>query len=539
MNSAAKAIAWELWARNRWANLAVVVAIPLLAVFNSSWMGEWARVCEVLLFLFSITVLFWTFCYIEVDARGRHAGFPTRLFTLPMQTVALVGAPMIYGALTISVFYTLWSQLIFPQWGAPLSGSLLRVHLLTLTAMLFSVQAIVWSLHRFPWIRLPLLVVVLVALGVLGLAIPADFQAMSEAKVLVTLSSIALIACGGAIAGVTRDRRGEWSSWTQRLIDAVLAIVPRRRSPFSSADAAQVWFEWRGKAFFLSAAFALPMVCAVIFVPLVASLDFNSRDVATACLSVPLLGLVMAWCFGMTLAKTDYWSRNPELSSFVTARPLSDGDIVMAKLKAAALMIFAGGIIFTVLAIPASNIPYWLMESDLRFPSWTQFKSRHPELILKLTHPLVLVTAFGVMWATMIDGLALNLRGQVHSTTHFLARFGVFLAGLICVSWLARRPGGIDILVSSLPWASGALVIWKAASTAFYFDRARHLFSRRQLVVLTVLWLAIAGCITASAAVVWTEVSILNRIIVLFAAWLAPGSAIFRCALSLHANRHR
>src|SRR5688572_2950642 len=130
MNSPTTAIAWELWSRNRWATTTVAVALPFLALINSSWLGEWFRIAEVMLFFFSITTLFWTFCCVEPDARGRHGGFPVRAFILPLPTLRLVAVPMLGGALILTLVYWLWTQLIFPAWHVTVPASALRVHLL-------------------------------------------------------------------------------------------------------------------------------------------------------------------------------------------------------------------------------------------------------------------------------------------------------------------------------------------------------------------------------------------------------------------------
>src|SRR5687768_10579018 len=150
MNSPTTAIAWELWSRNRWATITVALAIPFLLLVNSSWLGEWFRIVEVLLFFFSMTTLVWTFCCVEPDARGKHGGFPPRAFTLPLSTIALVAVPMLGGALALATIYWLWTQLIFTAWDVKVSAALLRLQLLTIVAMLFALQAIVWSLYRFP-----------------------------------------------------------------------------------------------------------------------------------------------------------------------------------------------------------------------------------------------------------------------------------------------------------------------------------------------------------------------------------------------------
>lgn len=540
MNSPALAILWELWSRNRWANLTVALALPVFALFNSSVIGEWLRIAEVLLFLFSIVILFWTFSYVEPDSRGRHGGFPARMFTLPAQTVFLAAVPMIFGAATVATVYWLWTKLIFAAWGAVVPPPWMRIHLLMLSAMLFSLQALVWSLYRFPWIRLASILVTFTILGVIGLAMPGDeFTTMSEGQVLITLSVASAVAFVAAIAGVSRDRRGEWDGWTQRLIDRLQRLLPRRRNPFSSGAVAQVWFEWRGKAFFLSALLALPMVLAVMLYPIPTALHFDAVMSASAYANLPLLTLFMAWCLGMALAKTDYWSRERELSSFVSARPLTDGDIVIAKLNAAGLIILVASFVFAALAVPAFNVPHWLSDADTNWPSWSQFKSQHPQLLLNLSHPLVLLTAFAVTWTTMLDGLAIGFRRQTLVVIQSVARVSLFLAALILVSLLAKRPGGLKLLTAILPWASALLIAWKIASTLFYFTRARPLYSRKQLVSLAILWALTWACVAGTASLVWTDIATFDRVIIFIATVLAPGSALPRCAINLHRNRHQ
>jgi hypothetical protein len=262
-------------------------------------------------------------------------------------------------------------------------------------------------------IRIVLILAAMIGIGMLGLAAPGkNFRNMSEPAVLRTLGVITALAFAAAVAGVSRDRRGEWEGWTQRVIDRVLAMLPRRRKAFTAAAGAQVWFEWRGKALFLSAVLGLPMILVMMVYPLPTMAYFDPFMTATTYANLPLLAVVMAWCLGMTLAKTDYWTREAELSSFVTARPITDGDIVIAKLKTAALIIATAALLFMALAIPSFNVGYWLSSTDMNWPSWSQFKARNPQLLLHVTHPLVLLTAFAVTWTTMASGLAIGLRGQ-------------------------------------------------------------------------------------------------------------------------------
>ena len=48
----------------------------------------------------------------------------------------------------------------------------------------------------------------------------------------------------------------------------------------------------------------------------------------------------------------------------------------------------------------------------MNWPPGLNSKPQNPQLLLHLSHPLVLLTAFAVTWATMAEGLAIGLRGQ-------------------------------------------------------------------------------------------------------------------------------
>jgi hypothetical protein len=94
------------------------------------------------------------------------------MFRLPLPTWKLVMGPVVAGLLVLGFFYGVWvcslawlfHWRLGSQWMATIAA-----HYLTLAAMLVSLQAIVWSLHRHPWIRLPALLVILVGLTVASL----------------------------------------------------------------------------------------------------------------------------------------------------------------------------------------------------------------------------------------------------------------------------------------------------------------------------------------------------------------------------------
>jgi hypothetical protein len=537
MNSAAKAIAWEIWSRNRWALSAVVFGLPFLFIPGP----EWFRVFQALFFMFAITILYWSFCYVEVDARGRHGGFPARMFVLPLPTGVLAGLPMIFGACAITLFYLFWSQLVLPAWGVQLSASWVRVHTLGLVAALASLQAIVWSFYRFPWIRLAIIGTVLIGTGALAIVAPAeDFRKITERQVDLVLIVTALLGFAGGIAGVARDRRGEWDGWTQRVIDRGLSWLPRRRAPFTSAADAQLWFEWRGKAMFLSFVILLAMLGPLVFWPVPKALHFDGAAAASFYSAFPLITLCAAWSMGFGLAYTDYLSISiRSLSSFVTARPLSSGGLVMAKLKAAGLVTVTAWLLFAVFAVPVFNLPHWCFYSeDHPFPLFSEFVRENRHLILTISHPVIVLTALFVTWSTMVDSLALGLKPRRVQLAQSILTIGVIIVALILVSWAMNTPGGRRLVLNTLPWVAAVMVAWKVGATILYAVRARSFYSPRQLATVLAAWVITAALLSWTAAIVWTDTLIIDRMILFFAAWLLPGAALARAPLNLDRSRH-
>jgi hypothetical protein len=538
MNSAAKAIAWDIWSRNRWALSAVALGLPVLFIPGP----EWFRVFQALFFMFTITILYWSFCYVEVDARGRHAGFPSRLYVLPLPTGVLAGLPMIYGACAVTAFYLFWSQVVLPIWGVRLSASWIRVHILGLVAALISLQAIVWSLHRFPWIRLATIGIVLIGTGALAIVSPAEgFHKITERQADFVLIIIALLGFAGGIAGVARDRRGEWEGWTQRLIDRVMSWLPRGRAPFSSTADAQLWFEWRGKAMFLCFVLLMAMLGPLLFWPVPKALQFDGGAAASFYAGLPLIALCAAWSLGFTLARTDYLgiSMRSDLSPFVTTRPQSSGEIVMAKLKAAGLVTIVTPLLFVVLAVPVFNLPHWCFSSaEHSFPSFSEFVRQNRELMLAISHPVIVLTALFVLWATMVDSLTLGLKPRRVQLTQAVLKVAVIIAALMLVAWTQGTPRGRRFLVNALPWVAGLMIVWKVATTFAAMLRARRFYSGRQLAVVIALWLTTGLLLVWTAAILWTHTPIIDRVIVFFAAWLLPGAALARAPINLDRSRH-
>src|SRR3954470_7458935 len=112
MRSPALAIAWEFWGRSRLGLTASAVA--LLALCLLPWVLPTGRpgseedtiqLLTTLVTPFLFIYLLAVFIYSDVRDGSRNAGFPPRMFALPLRTSVLVALPMLYGIVAVAVLW--------------------------------------------------------------------------------------------------------------------------------------------------------------------------------------------------------------------------------------------------------------------------------------------------------------------------------------------------------------------------------------------------------------------------------------------------
>ena len=546
MRSPAISLGWELWHRNRLASVLVLSAIPICCLVRSlpvsQLIHENLLAFELIGMLMAMTTIFWIHSYVDNDKQGHHMGFPSRLFILPLSTITLITRPVLFGAAAIGLFYFGWSGLIYPKWGLVLPGPWLRCHVLTLAAMMVSLQAIVWSFHRFPWIRFVLLGTVLIGLGAFGILMPVhDFPGLGQSGTIACLAAILVVAYVGAILGVERDRRGGWHGWTSRWFERWLDVLPRRREDFGSQFQALLWFEWRRKGLFLACLFALPPAATVLIFPVPSALYFETTQALLTYAALPIMVAITSSTFGLGLAKSDFWRRDPALHPFIATRPVRPGDLVMAKMKVAALIVLGGLLLVCFLAVPAFNLPRWLTNEDANFPSWSRFKTENAALIEWASHPLIMLTAFALSWKAMIEGMCIGLTGRTRTILWQSMRgAAIFFLLIFAAIWVSRHPDHFPNWRPVLLWLAAALLLFKVMSALWSLRtaRTRRVYSTRQLCWLTLIWSGIAGCVLGSGFLL-RLLNLPNELLFFGVAWLFPGASLARCALNLAGNRHR
>src|SRR5207244_1622177 len=108
MRTPALALGWELWARHRWGlsiiGVGTLVAASLIQVLpadGARLIGELGPLAAIFVYLYALSI----FVYAEGTLGGKAAGFPSRLFALPMRTRWLVAWPMLYGMIATALMW--------------------------------------------------------------------------------------------------------------------------------------------------------------------------------------------------------------------------------------------------------------------------------------------------------------------------------------------------------------------------------------------------------------------------------------------------
>jgi hypothetical protein len=535
MYSPALALGWELWTRHR-LGLSVVaaggiVAGVLVRVLPDDGAHTVAGLTLPLIF-FVYLYLLSIFVYAEGTLGGKAAGFPPRLFALPLRTSLLVAWPMLYGTVTVALLWLGgWCLIVAP---GRQSSIVVWWPALLLASCLACFQAVCWTLVRSPLLRLVVAILGLPSV-VLGVVL-----ALAWNNIQVTLTQAALImgaaiaaAYAVAVAGVARDRRGDrldWA-WVGRLL---LRAVPRRlgtERPFASAAAAQHWMEVRRQAWLLPAFVGL--FVAMLFWAMALPLGpAEVARVAAALVGVPCL---LAFFIGFGMGKTSFWAKDMRLSSFIAARPLTSAGLASAKLYAAGLSALATWALVLLLA------PLWAVVSGnveaVRDLGAALFHDL-PGWKLGLLVPAAVAGLVGLTWLQLVAGLCLSLTGRaavVNGVVLLYAAVGTTLA--VLGIWNASHGDFFDTLLTVVWCLAGGLGILKLAAVGWAWGRW-GCWNDRKVACLAV-WLAVAACLVVPLYAAFPGGPVPTHLIALFVVLALPLARLLALPAAVVWNRHR
>jgi hypothetical protein len=540
MRSPALAMAWELGQRHRtgllilWGYVAVVaVVIAMLPIEQRSPRLAGMTMLPVWSGIAYLLVVF-SFGY-ETELAGRESCFPSRKFTLPVRTVALVGWPMLFGTLTIGLLWVAAALFIFRACGLPLP---VIWPALQLAAILAWTQVVMWSPFGLPWLRAFAAILVLVPLVAGPLyAVPYDVPEIVFLSVLGPLTPIAFVV---ACITTSRARRGIVPDWRWPLAkSAQRANQPaHRRASFSSAERAQVWFEWRrhGRSLPFLVGVLLPFALFFLFI-----FDIEMPDgILLTLAGVLLLPPFVAGFAANTVSKShpqvrDYYG----VSAFTATRPMTSAGLVAAKLKMAVLSTLTAWL-FVLIALPLALTlsGTWPVVVE----RWEQWLRVETPLRATVTAVLVALGLVAFTWKQLVQNLYIGLTGRewVIKASVFLGLTFFVAIGPIC-KWTYEHREYHAALWDVLPWLAGVLVCLKLAATAVLITRLRQrrLVSDQSFITFATGWLllfiGLFGLLAWLVPPTWAPRYLLALAAILALPLARPAAA----PLALAWNRHR
>ena len=247
-----------------------------------------------------------------------------------------------------------------------------------------------------------LLAIVLIAVGFLPSFPPGVLPPwLSERVLMVAVGGLALIAFLGAWMGVARQRSGggggglPTKGHIKRIAD--IDILPRRTRLFDSPAAAQFWFEWRRSGLLL------PLLIGGLLLAVIGPLSWGLENDSGTTLRILVAALVMpvilAAPVGKGFSKPDFWSADLSLPAFVAIRPLATDEMVVIKMKAAALSALISWLL--VLTFLSVCLPLW---ANLEGLAGLRFDASHYAIAI-----LSILLGVFLTWRFLVGGLWIGL----------------------------------------------------------------------------------------------------------------------------------
>jgi hypothetical protein len=544
MRSPAAAVAWEFRQRHRWGLIALILYLVVLGTIKLVVLsrGLPVNLDSAESFAFVVVVpLAATFTYflavftfgLDGDLAARQSMYPARLFNLPVTTAALSGLPMLYGTVAMMILwlamrtFALWpSGIEVPSiWPALLAASLLAW-----------TQALTWMPYPLPGLRIIVTVLWLGTIDAIAL-VALHFNARESLMLWILAPQIPLAYLAARFA-VARARRGEVPDWRGAFasLTRIAHVGSRRREHFTSAASAQAWFEWRryGRSLPGWVGILLPFELVLLW----AAGDSTSL-VFTILVAVLLTPPFMATFAAAAVSKSNSNSSDSYgVTPFIATRPLTNAELVAAKLKMAIRSTVVAWLLVLVtlpIALKFSGTSALVLD---RWHRVSEVVGAPRAVVLSL---LLLAGCIASTWTQLVQSLYIGLtgrasliKGSVFLVLGFFFLFGPFAEWIIDTARLGE-------VWSAFPWIFAVLVGFKMIAAIWIGVRLynRRLVTDRTLVTGAACWSLVVFALYGVLVWLLDTPHIPHYLLMLVAILAIPLARLSAAPLALAWNRHR
>jgi hypothetical protein len=334
-------------------------------------------------------------------------------------------------------------------------------------------------------------------------------------------------------------------------------VLPRRKRGFRSPASAQFWLEWRRSGMLL------PLLIGALLIVFIGPIAWTTANTPGASLWILFWTLalppIVALPLGKGFSKPDFWSANLNLPAYVAVRPLATGEMVVIKMKVAALSAAISWLLvvmFLALWLPfRANLE---MLTTMRIGLWMVYG--HSVFAQYLIAAVFVLAGMLLTWRFLVTGLWIGLAGNHRRFMGSAAIYSfALLAGLIGLTslvnqdrafraWVREDP---NRLLAGIEWAVALAVIakfWLAARS--WRDIAPERIRRFLL-----LWSGGTIALVALAILLWAhgtlslaltdiadflplDVFRLRNLLILVALLIIPFARLGIAPKALAGNRH-
>ncbi len=426
-------------------------------------------------------------------------GFPSRMYVLPAKTSLLISAQMVSGTFVGILVYLGVAAMAWIVLGVrwPLLGPsfFLAIFLAWNMAIMWSAPGL--SVAKAP----PAMLIWAVLLVWVGRRYGIDSLPMHPTKMwasvtLGELLTMTLLGAGAytvAVAGVTRDRRGdspELKKIKEWLEGEVIGHAHRGRD-FSGPAAAQMWFEMHTRGHLIPIANAIfQLLIAVIYL----CSRRDGTDMAMLLAATLIVPVGSPYIVGLLAGSCSRPDEPGQMDSFRAIRPMSNAALAHVMLKnggLSVLLTWSGWLAsFLLLAICVNVTGH--------APEFFGALANSYEKIGPARLALMGFSVAILSWTA----LALAASGAMSDRrwTPWIPRIAVVAISLPLVYFHARgmiAPTQYVMLFKAFCWAAGS---WCLATTILAFYRARHkrLITNRTIRLAALGWVVL--CLAAGLA---------------------------------------
>jgi hypothetical protein len=544
MRSHAGAVAWEFRQRHRLGLIGlggyflvlatiklVVLARGLPINFDSP---ETFAFVVMMPFVATFTYSLAVFSFgLDGDLAARQSMYPARRFTQPVTTAGLAWWPMLYGTVAMMILWL--ATRLFALWPSGIDVPTLWPALLAASLLAWT-QALTWMPYPLPGLRI---IVTVFWLGTIDtIALVALQYKAHESLMLAILAPQIPLAYLAARFAVGRARRGEVPDWRGVFawLTQITRVLSRRSEHFRSPASAQAWFEWRrhGRSLPAWVAILLPFELILLW----AASDATSL-VFTILVGVLLTPPFMASFAAATVSKSNANAGDAYgVTPFIATRPLTNAELIAAKLKMAIWSTIAAWLLVLVaipIALELSGTSAVVLD---RWRRLSQVVGAPRALVLFL---LILSGCIASTWKQLVQSLYIGLTGRASliQGSVFLVLGFFFLFGPFA-EWIIDG-GRLGELWSALPLIFGILVSLKMIAAVWIILRLYHarLLSDRTLVIGAACWSVAVFALYGVLVWLLDTPHIPHYLLLLLAILAIPLARLSAAPLALAWNRHR